>query len=122
MTNIGVDLVEISRIQQAVERWGNRFLKRVFSPQEIGYCYQKKGKAVYASLAARFAAKEAFMKAVSGHVQQPAGWRDCEVRIMEHGKPILLMSERFQNQLPNAQLQISLSHDGNYAIALVFLT
>ena len=121
MTNIGIDLVKISRIQHAVERWGDRFLKRVFSSQEIDYCYQKKGRAIYASLAVRFAAKEAFIKAVSEHIQEPVSWKDCEIGILEGGKPTLLVSECFRKQLFDANPQVSLSHDGDYAIALVFL-
>jgi holo-[acyl-carrier protein] synthase len=74
---LGTDLIEIARIAQTVDRFGERFLRRVYTPQEIAYCLGKRSSAE--SLAARFAAKEAAAKALGTGISRGLGWLDLEV-------------------------------------------
>lgn len=110
----GIDIVRIPRIAAMAERWRDRFLDRVFTGGEKEYCLKKHSP--YPSLAARFAAKEAFFKA-SGAAS--LSWRDIEVINADNGRPAITLRgvalERFQS----ARIHLSLSHDGDYAIAQV---
>lgn len=109
---IGVDLVEIDRIQAALDRFGDRFLNRHFTPEEIAYCRAKARPAE--SLAARFAAKEAFAKAWTGPVLP--GWLEVEV-VMVGPKPTF----RLTGRAAGTEAQLSLSHTHRYAVAMVRL-
>ena len=114
----GVDIVEISRIERVVKRWGSRFLDRVYTEREQDYCENK-----YNRLAARFAAKEAVMKALrTGRVG--VGWRDIEVVIVENGAPSVELhgrAETYGEQFGIRQISLSLSHSEQYAVAFVVL-
>lgn len=115
---IGVDLVEIDRIKQAIERSG-RFKERVFSPVEIAYCDGKKNP--YASYAARFAVKEAFRKI---HPAFSTGIRFHEVSVVteERGRPVLILSGQAAEKARTqgmTEFHISLSHTDQNAIAVV---
>jgi holo-[acyl-carrier protein] synthase len=104
---VGVDIVEVSRIAAAVERHGERFLRRVFTEEEIAYAKGKKN--MYQSLAGRFAAKEAFMKALGKGLT----WTDIGVR-ETGGKPfIVYQGERYEG--------ISISHEKSYAVSVVMI-
>lgn len=109
---IGVDIVEVERIQAAWRRFGARFLDRLFTPAEIRHCLAKARPAE--SLAARFAAKEAFAKAWSGPVLPR--WHDVEV-VMEGAKPAF----RLRGTAAGTAAQLSLSHTHRYAVAMVRL-
>lgn len=116
---VGVDLVEISRIARAVERWGDRFLRRVYTPAEIARC---RGRAP--ELAARFAAKEAVSKALGVGIwwQGGIGWTDVEVRQDRLGKPEVHLEGRAAQRAQALGLDVwalSLSHSGDQAIAMV---
>ncbi len=113
--SIGVDIVEISRIKQAIARWGDRFLHRVYTQSELKLCHKKPS-----SLAARFAGKEAVIKAL----QQTKGicWRHIEILSEPDGKPLLRLYGKAKEQargLGLSNLAISLSHSSEYAIAFV---
>ena len=114
----GVDIVEISRVERMVKRWGSRFLDRVYTKRERDYCENK-----YNSLAARFAAKEAVMKALrTGRVG--IGWKDVEVVIVKNGAPSVEFhgrAETLGEQLAIRQISLSLSHSEQYAVAFVVL-
>lgn len=116
MLTTGVDIVEIQRVEQVVQRWGQRFLDRVFTEEEQSYC---RGRA--ANLAVRFAAKEATMKALSTGARG-VGWREIEVVRQKSGAPSLRLCgralRRYQS-LGLSQLALSLSHSRDYAVALV---
>lgn len=117
---IGIDIVSIERMKEVVEKWGQRFLERVFTEREISYCYKK--RIPYLSLAVRFAAKEAFIKAIGSRV--PVSFTDIEVSNMDTGKPMLKVSGRLEdffkkNLIKRAHL--SLSHEREYGIACVIL-
>ena len=116
MLTTGVDIVEIGRVQQVLERWGQRFLDRIFTEGEQAYCA---GRAP--NLAARFAAKEATMKALGTGVRG-VSWKDIEVVRQESGAPSLRLTgralQRFQS-LGLSHLALSLSHSRDNAVAMV---
>jgi holo-[acyl-carrier protein] synthase len=113
---IGIDIIEIARIEKAITRWGEGFLRRVYTDLELRL-YRKKPS----SLAARFAAKEAVIKALG----KPAGGvrlREIEILSEPSGKPLVNLYGKTQNQAKGLgldKLAISLSHSREYAIALV---
>lgn len=116
MLTTGVDIIEIDRVRRVLERYGQRFLDRVFTPGEILYC---RGRA--ANLAARFAAKEATMKALGTGVRG-VGWKDIEVIRHESGAPAIELHKRGQQRalrLAVQEISISLSHSRDYAVAFV---
>jgi holo-[acyl-carrier protein] synthase len=112
----GVDIIEIRRIERAVSRWGTRFLNRIYTKKEQAYC---RGRVP--SLAARFAAKEATMKALGTGIRG-IGWREIEV-VREHGRPPTLClhgkAARKSHALGIKGLALSLSHSKDYAVASV---
>jgi holo-[acyl-carrier protein] synthase len=113
---IGIDIIEIERIKKAKERWNNKFLKRIFRNEEIKYCNSSKLK--YQHFAARFAAKEALIKALG----ETLNWKDIEViknerkspKIKLHGKAKKIMTEKGIKKI-----LLSLSHSKEYAVAQV---
>ncbi|MEW6675589.1 MAG: holo-ACP synthase [Nitrospirota bacterium] len=117
---VGIDLVKIERMKEVVEKWGRRFLERVFTEGEILYCYEKKNP--YLSLAVRFAAKEALIKAIGSAVPVPL--TDIEVMNIETGKPFLKINGRledFLNEKSIRRAHLSLSHEHEYGVACVVL-
>ena len=120
--SVGVDLVEIPRIRRALERWGDRFLQRIYTPAEIARC---RGRVP--ELAVRFAAKEAVSKALGVGIWWPGGisWHEAEVLSDRLGKPEVVLhgtaAERARTLGLN-QWAISLSHTDEHAIAMVVAT
>lgn len=116
MLYIGVDIIEIPRIARAVERWGERFLQRIYTPQEVAYA---RGQAP--QLAARFAAKEAVMKALGTGIRG-VSWKEIEV-VRERGQaPTVRLSGRAMQRaqrLGISRFTLSLSHSRELAIAVV---
>jgi holo-[acyl-carrier protein] synthase len=117
---IGLDLVQISRISESLDRFGDRFMQRLFTEGEIAYSQQGTGQSAE-RLAARFAAKEAAIKAFS---LSDAGvnWRDIEVQKLPNGACRLALhgkAAQRASQLGVAEISLSLSHDGDYAGAVV---
>jgi holo-[acyl-carrier protein] synthase len=115
---IGIDLVEIARVRQALARHGDRFLGRLFTPDEIAYCLARHDPAP--SLAARFAAKEACAKALP--VRAAPSWREIEVVIGDGGKPELRLAPRLAARLGGRRAFVSLSHARDLAMAAVIIT
>ncbi len=116
MLTTGVDIIEIPRIQQVLDRYGQRFLNRIFTPSEIEYC---RGRAP--NLAGRFAAKEATMKALGTGVRG-VGWKDIEVVRAESGAPSVKLHGRAKQRAERLQLgeiSLSMSHSREYAVAFV---
>jgi len=109
---IGVDLTEVVRIRSALRRWGDHFLRRHFTPGEIAYCNAKARPAE--SLAARFAAKEAFAKAYPG--KQTLSWLDVEV-VMDGRAP----SYRLHGPAAAYEAKLSLSHTHAHAVAVAMV-
>ena len=117
---VGTDLIEISRIEQSIARYGERFLARVFTPAEMEYCRRKKNAAE--SFAARFAAKEAGAKALGTGISRGVSWREFEVRRKPGQRPELYLSgraEEIAEGLGIRRLSLSLTHSRLLAMAVV---
>lgn len=117
---LGTDLIEIARIERSVERFGERFLERVYTPGEIAYCYAKKSFAE--SLAARFAAKEAGAKALGTGISRGVTWKEFEVRRLPGLRPELHLSGRAAEiaaALGVRRLSLSLTHSREMSLAVV---
>jgi len=117
---LGTDLIEIERIQASMDRFGERFLERVFTAGEIAYCKRKKQPAE--SLAARFAAKEAGAKALGTGISRGVSWKEIEVTREVGERPMLHFNGR-AGELAEAmgvrRAQLTLSHSRQLAIAMV---
>ncbi len=119
---IGADIVRISRIKRAIERWGDRFLNKVFTEQEIRFC-NSRPRPVNA-FALRFAAKEAFSKAIGLGMKRGIRWKDIEVFHYPSGKPAIRLYGRSLEICEKEQIKgihITLSDEGDYGIAFVLL-
>lgn len=116
----GTDIIEVDRIQKAIEDMGNNFLNKIYTKNEIQYC-ESKNKQKYQHYAARFAAKEAIFKAVSNLLKDKneITWTDAEILNLETGKPTVKFINK---QIPNIQnIDISISHIKDIAIAIVVI-
>ena len=112
--SVGVDITEISRIRAALERWGEKFLVRVYTPREIARYRER-----VPDLAARFAGKEAVMK-VLGTGNRGVAWREIEIMSMPSGKPTVKLYRRAEaraRKLGMGEVAISLSHSDEFAVA-----
>ena len=119
---IGVDLVNVKRVERVLERWGDRFVGRVFTQAEAGLCRSRAFPP--SAFAMRFAAKEAFSKALGTGIRQGVGWRDAGVTNEPSGKPVLHVSEAMQERLQAleiAGMQVSLSDEAGLTVAVVIL-
>ena len=115
----GVDLVEMPRFRQSVKRWGNRFLSRIFTPQELAYCRSYKDP--HEHLAVRFAAKEAVVKAIGAPKGLALEWKDLEITRSAAGQP----GVRFKGSMSRwkkLKVHLSLSHTKQYAVASAVVT
>ena len=118
----GVDIAEVSRIRESIERFGDRFLHRIFTADEVRYCGQKANR--FESYAARFAAKEAGMKALGTGWSRGIRWRDIEVvrpkgqrpTIQFHGEAAVIAAK-----LGTKNIALSLTHTSEQALAHVIL-
>jgi holo-[acyl-carrier protein] synthase len=118
----GIDIAEVPRIAASIERFGDRFLQRIFTEGEIRYCDAKANKAE--RYAARFAAKEAAMKALGTGWNYGVRWRDIEVSRKPGGRPTLLFhgkAAEFAAKLKATNVALSLTHTAEEAIAQVIL-
>jgi holo-[acyl-carrier protein] synthase len=118
----GIDLAEVSRIAASIERFGDRFLRRVYTEGEIRYCESKANRAE--RYAARFAAKEAAMKALGTGWNHGVRWRDIEVTRQPGGRPAIAFhgkATEFAALMGAARVALSLSHTAEQAIAQVIL-
>lgn len=109
--SIGIDLVQVSRVQSSVTRFGEKFLQRVFTPDELAYARHRPD-----SLAARFAAKEAAKKALA---LDGIGWRDVEVVRAQTGACTIALHGEAARLAGPAELAVSLSHEDDFATAVV---
>jgi holo-[acyl-carrier protein] synthase len=117
---LGTDLIEIERIERSVARFGERFLKRVFTPGEIAYCHAKRGSAE--SFAARFAAKEAGAKALGTGISRGVSWKEFEVKRKPGQRPELHLSGRaaeIARELGVNRMSLSLTHSREMSMAVV---
>jgi holo-[acyl-carrier protein] synthase len=117
---IGVDLVENARIEHSLKRFGERFLKRVFTPGEIEYSQSMKYPARH--LAARFAAKEAVSKAFGTGIGKAMGWKDIDVRRKPSGEPFVILeggAKKLAEERRISKVSITLSHTEHHAMAMI---
>lgn len=120
IVGLGVDIAEVDRLQAAIGRRGESFLKRVFTPAEIAYCERHRKK--FERYAARFAAKEATMKALGTGWGDGVRWVDLEVVRDKKGKPTMALAGRageIADALGVRHISLSLTHSGNTAFAQV---
>jgi holo-[acyl-carrier protein] synthase len=123
VVGIGLDLVKIARLRAAVERWHERFLLRVFTEAERRYCFSRASP--YASLAARFAVKEAVLKAIGTGWAQGVRWVEIEVLPDATGRPQASVNGRVRSLFRQAGVSgvhVTLSHDAEYAVGEAVLT
>lgn len=115
INGIGIDLIEVDRIKKLIEK-NPRFSQRIFTSQEIRYCQQKKNK--YQHYAARFAAKEAFFKALGRRIK----WTDIGLSNLSSGKPQLeLQDKKLKAEFSSDKIHVSIAHLKEYAVAVVIL-
>jgi holo-[acyl-carrier protein] synthase len=113
---VGIDLLAIPRFRRVLDRHSERFLRRIYTPEEVAYC---RGRVP--ELAARFAAKEAVMKALGTGIRG-AGWRDIEVLPDRRGKPLVYLYGRAKSRAEEIGLRaldVSLTHERDFAVAAV---
>ena len=118
LLGIGIDVVEVSRIENSIAEFGQKFLDRIFTSQEQDYCQKQKRGAIH--YAARFAAKEAISKAFGTGIGKDVGWLDLEVLRKASGEPEIHLHGRakdFAAQKKVADIKISLTHAEHYAAA-----
>lgn len=118
---LGVDLVDVRRMEAIIFRWQQRFLKRIFTDKEIHYCNNKKNPAQ--RFATRYAAKEAFVKAMYPKGQEGVSMRDIEIGEKEKRPTVNLYGpvKVFAAEMGVQKIHLMLSHDGDYGIANVIL-
>jgi holo-[acyl-carrier protein] synthase len=119
---IGVDLVRIPRMREVIARWDERFLRRVFTEEEIAYCRARRDPVPH--FAARFAAKEAGMKALGTGLRLGVKWRELEVRRERGSAPTLILHGRSREigvSRGGRRMLLALTHEGDYALAQALL-
>jgi holo-[acyl-carrier protein] synthase len=119
---MGTDLIETRRVQESIDRFGERFLERIFTAGEIAYCMRKKNAAE--SFAARFAAKEAGAKALGTGISRGVSWKEFEVKREASGKPTLSLSGRaaeLAGMMGIRRVELSLTHSRELAMAVVLM-
>ena len=122
VSGIGVDMVNIPRMRLVIGRWQERFLRRVFTEQEIAYCRARRDPVPH--FAARFAAKEAGLKALGTGLRLGVSWRELEVRRERGQPPVLVLSGRSREigrSRGGSRMLLALTHEGEYALAHAML-
>jgi holo-[acyl-carrier protein] synthase len=120
IVGLGLDIAEVDRIEEAIARHGAPFLERLFTPAEVSYCERHKNR--YERYAARFAAKEAAMKALGTGWSRGVRWRDIEVAREPGGKPTLHLAgeaRQIADRLGVKNISLTITHSGNLALAQV---
>lgn len=116
---IGIDVVDIPRIQRAIDSWGNFFLERIFTQREIEYAQSRKNPAPH--IAARFAVKEAVAKALTTGWSGGFRWKDVEVENDPSGKPSVLLYGRVKELLKESRVMVSISHSESVVVAFAVI-
>jgi holo-[acyl-carrier protein] synthase len=117
--NIGIDIIEIHRIGEMRQKWGDNFLKKLFTSNEISYCSEKAFPDQH--YAVRFACKEAFFKAASEIPDFQFNWKSIEIINTDDGKPSINLLSPINTIFQNYRIHLSLSHSMNYANAVVII-
>jgi holo-[acyl-carrier protein] synthase len=119
---IGIDVIQIDRFERSLSRWGERLCQRVFTPQELLSCQTKARPGQH--LALRFAAKEAFLKALGTGMFQGIGWKEIEIANETSGRPHLVLSGKAEESCQSRGIKkifVSISHEKDYGVAQVLL-
>ena len=122
IVGLGVDMEEISRLGEVIKRHGKIFLERIFTPAEIAYCERHRDPVE--RYAARFAAKEATMKALGTGWGKGVRWRDIEVTRLPGGRPTIVLhgvAGKHAERMGARHISLSITHSGNFALAEVIL-
>ena len=119
ITGIGIDIIEISRIDQSISQYGNAFLSKLFTDNEIQYCSSKQFPTQH--FAARFAAKEAFSKAISTGWSGEFEWKNIEVKNDPAGKPDFILYGKTAETLQGYSVFLSMSHSDSTVVAFVVI-
>ena len=120
MTEVGIDIIEIARIGDALSRWDNKFRKMVFTAAEIKFCEARSNPVQH--YAARFAAKEAVAKTLKSSKTLFLKWTDVEIVSHENGAPTVSLHGESETLFNDFKLSLSLSHSVNSAIAVAILS
>jgi holo-[acyl-carrier protein] synthase len=116
---IGVDIIEIGRIQKSIDSFGDGFLARIFTAGEIQYCSSKNNAAQH--FAARFAAKEAVSKALSTGWSGDFAWQDVEIMNDTLGQPRVTLYGKLKETLTDSTILVSLSHSDSHVVAMALI-
>ncbi len=116
---VGIDLVRVERIRSAMERFPSRFRSRIFADSEVRFCEELADK--YPSYAGRFAAKEAFSKALGTGLRGAIGWQEIEICDTERSRPSISVSGRARQLLGGRSVHLSITHLPDYAAAVVVI-
>ncbi|MBW7888495.1 MAG: holo-ACP synthase [Bacteroidetes bacterium] len=116
---IGVDIIEIHRIKESIDQYGDAFLNKLFTQNEINYCRSKLFPVQH--FAARFAAKEAFSKAIATGWSGEFEWKNVEVKNDTKGKPNFILYGKTAEALQHCSVFLSMSHSENTVVAFVVI-
>ena len=117
---IGIDIIEIDRIKESADKYGDHFLKKVFTEKELEYCLSKNNK--YQHLAARFAAKEAVYKALASTWHETSSWQNIEISNEPNGLPVVQLHGTLNKFLTEEEsLRISMSHSRDYVACVAII-
>jgi len=119
---IGIDIIDIDRVKRIADEYGDDMITRIFTEDEIEYCKSKANHEI--NFAGRFAAKEAFLKALGSGLRSGINWSDIEILRDEFGKPVLFLSgtaKKHTEKLRVVGAHLSISHTAEYAVAVVVL-
>jgi holo-[acyl-carrier protein] synthase len=117
---VGIDIIEIDRIKESVDKFGEKFLSKIYTKSELEYCLSKASK--YQHLAARFAAKEAVYKALTTGWHEKATWQDIEISNEPNGMPVVSLKGKLKGFLTKGKnLRISMSHSRDYVACVAII-
>lgn len=116
---LGIDVVEVERMSKVIDRWGEKFLTRVFTEREREYAANKKRPVEH--IAARFAVKEAVAKALTTGWSGGFSWKDVEVSNAESGKPSVVLHGAVAKAVGEGRIHVSLSHTGSVVVAVAMI-
>ena len=119
ISSIGIDIAEVARMKQAVERWGDHFLDKVFTPSEIAFCRNRANR--YQALAARFACKEAVSKCLGTGFRRGVNPKMIEIVDNERSRPTVRLYGRAAEFGRGYRFHLSLSHERNYVVAVAMM-
>lgn len=119
IAGVGTDIIEIKRVEQSIERYGQKFLDRLFTQKEQEYCLKHRESSTH--FAGRFAVKEAIAKALGTGISETLGWLDIEILNDQSGKPLMSLKKHARDAFDSPIIHISISHGRDYAVAFAIV-